>query len=192
MLGATLYLPKEWTRDRVRGERVGVPPTIRFQEKWRLAVTLVRRARAAGLTFTAVLADAAYGDVTVLREALHRLNSPYALGISSHLTVFVGVPRTAPPEPTRRRGRPPTCVRLIDAAHPMAVSKVATILPRARLAAHQLAQRAATDNKTQAEICEAPVDLNRTQELTNGGWRVGESATGKVLHEHLHSLTLVA
>jgi SRSO17 transposase len=129
MLGATLYLPKEWTRDRTRCERVAVPPTIRFHEKWRLALTLVRRARAAGLTVTAVLADAAYGDVTVFREALHRLNLPYALGISSHLTVFVGTPRTALPESARHRGRPPTRLRLLDAAQPIAVSKVAATLP---------------------------------------------------------------
>lgn len=128
MLGATLYLPKEWTRDRPRCERVHVPPRIRFQEKWRLALTLVRRARAAGLTLTAVLADAAYGDVTVFREALHRLNLPYALGISSHLTVFLSTPRTAPPESARHCGRPPTRVRLLDAA-PIAVSKVAATLP---------------------------------------------------------------
>lgn len=129
MLGATLYLPKEWTRDRPRCERVSVPSTVRFQEKWRLALTLIRRARAAGVTVTAVLADAAYGDVTVFREALHRLKLPYALGISSHLTVFVGTPRTVPPESARGRGRPPTRVRLLDAAHPIAVSKVAATLP---------------------------------------------------------------
>src|SRR5439155_20051812 len=98
-------------RDRARCERVYVPPTIRFQEKCRLALTLVRRARAAGMTVTAVVADVAYGDVTVFREPLHRLNLPYALGISSNLTVFVGTPRTARPETARRRGRPPTRFR---------------------------------------------------------------------------------
>lgn len=36
------------------------------------------RARAAGLRVTAVLADAACGDVTVFRDALHRLHLPYA------------------------------------------------------------------------------------------------------------------
>src|SRR5882672_580218 len=30
LTGALLYLPKEWTRDRARCERVYVPPTIRF------------------------------------------------------------------------------------------------------------------------------------------------------------------
>ena len=129
MLGAALYLPKEWTRDRARCERVHVPADVRFQEKWRLALTLLRRARAAGLTFTAVLADAAYGDVTVFREALHRLDLPYAVGISSHLTVFPGTPRVVAPVATRGRGRPATRVRLIDAIAPIAVSRLAAGLP---------------------------------------------------------------
>lgn len=129
MLGATLYLPKKWTRDRARCERVHVPPDVRFQEKWRLALTLLRRARAAGLTVTAVLADAAYGDVTVFREALHRLNLPYALGISSSLTVFLGTPRVALPAAATRRGRPPTRFRLIEDVTPIAVSQLAAGLP---------------------------------------------------------------
>jgi SRSO17 transposase len=129
VLGAALYLPKEWTRDRRRCERVSVPGTVRFQEKWRLALTLLRRARAAGLTFSAVLADAAYGDVTIFREALHRLNLPYALGISSHLTAFVGTPRTIAPTAATRRGRPPTRLRLIDPVTPIAVSHLAAALP---------------------------------------------------------------
>ena len=129
MLGAALYLPKEWTRDRARCERAHIPGPLRFQEKWRLALTLLRRARAAGLTFTAVLADAAYGDVTVFREALHRLNLPYALGISSHLTVFRGTPRAVPPAAATRRGRPATRFRLLDDVKPIAVKALAAALP---------------------------------------------------------------
>jgi SRSO17 transposase len=129
MLGATLYLPQEWTRDLARRARVYVPETVRFQEKWRLALTLLRRARAAGLTFTGVLADAAYGDVTVFREALHRLNLPYAVGVSSHLTVFRGTPRIVAPMSAIRRGRPPTRFQLIDDVTPMAVSTLAAALP---------------------------------------------------------------
>jgi SRSO17 transposase len=129
MLGAELYLPKEWTRDRARCDRVAVPPSVRFQEKWRLALTLVRRARAAGLTFTAVLADAAYGDVTVFREALHRWNLPYAVGVSSHLTVFRNTPRLAPPLAAPRGGRPPTRFRLLDAVAPVAISQLVAELP---------------------------------------------------------------
>ena len=129
MLGAALYLPKEWTRDRARCARVHLPPTVRFQEKWRLALTLLRRGRAAGLTFTAVLADAAYGDVTMFRETLHRLDLPYALGVSSHLTVCPGTPRVAAPAAATRRGRPPTRFQLIDDVKPIAVRTLAAALP---------------------------------------------------------------
>lgn len=129
IVGAALYLPKDWTRDRARCERARVPASIHFQEKWRLALTLLRRARAAGLRFTAVLADAAYGDVTVFREALHRLNLPYALGISSHLTVFRGTPRVSAPAAAIGRGRPATRFRLLDDVQPIAVKALAADLP---------------------------------------------------------------
>ena len=129
MLDATLYLPKEWTRDRPRCARALVPAAVPFQEKWRLALTLVRRARAAGITITAVLTDAAYGDVTVFREALHRLDLPYAVGISSHLTVFLGTPRVAAPIAASRHSRPVTRFRLLDPARPTAIRTWAPSLP---------------------------------------------------------------
>ena len=52
----------------------------------------MRQVRAAGLQITAVLGDAEFGDNTRLRTALHRARLPYALGISSELTVFRGTP----------------------------------------------------------------------------------------------------
>jgi SRSO17 transposase len=91
-VGALLYLPDTWTTDPTRCATVRVPTTVRFQEKWRLALTLVRRARAAGLTLTAVVADAEYGDNSMVRQTLHRLRLPYALGISPTLTMFRGMP----------------------------------------------------------------------------------------------------
>ncbi len=128
-LGMTLYLPKEWTRDAPRRARAGVPLTVHFQEKWRLALTLVRRARAAGIELTAVVADAGYGDGGVFREALHRLGLPYALGVSSALTVFLGTPRVAVPPPTGRRGQPPSRPVLLDDVTPVSLTQVAHDLP---------------------------------------------------------------
>lgn len=106
-MGALLYLPKEWTTDAVRRAVARIPPAIRFQEKWRLALTLVRRTRAAGVTLTAVVADAEYGDNSTVRQTLHRLDVPYAVGISPTLTVFRGTPRLRidrqQPKPRNRR-----------------------------------------------------------------------------------------
>jgi SRSO17 transposase len=67
--------------------RAKIPTTVRFQEKWRLALTLLRQARAAGFQITAVLGDAEFGDNRTLRQYLHRSGLAYALGVSSTLTV---------------------------------------------------------------------------------------------------------
>lgn len=125
-MGAALYLPETWTTDPARAASARLPPTGRFQEKWRLALTLLRQTRAAGITLTAVVADAEYGDNRPVRHTLHRLRIPYALGISPTLTVFRGTPtlridrRQAPPR-NRREGWPDqeaVAVRALSAALP--------------------------------------------------------------------------
>jgi SRSO17 transposase len=104
-LGASLYLPDTWLTPEQR-QRARIPAAVEFQEKWRHALRLLRQVRAAGFTITAVLGDAEFGDVTALRAALHRLRLPYALGVSSDLTVFATRPRLVPPAtPRRTRGR---------------------------------------------------------------------------------------
>ena len=127
-LGVVLYLPEEWLTPQARG-RARIPVAVRFQEKWRLALRLLRQARASGLTLTAVLADAEFGDVTAFRAALHRLRLPYAVGISSHLTVFLTRPRLVRPEPIPR-GRPRTRWRMVRPIVPIAVRALIAPLPR--------------------------------------------------------------
>lgn len=128
-LGALLYLPDAWLTSEARTQ-ARVPPSVRFQEKWRLALRLLRQARASGLTLTAVLADAEFGDVTAFRAALHRLRLPYAVGISSQLTVFATRPRLVRPEPTPTRGRPRTRWRLAEPNAPIGVRARVAQLPR--------------------------------------------------------------
>ena len=127
-LGAVLYLPEEWLTPQARA-RARIPSTIRFHEKWRLALRLLRQARASGLSLTAVLADAEFGDVTAFRTALHRLRLPYAVGISSHLTVFATRPRLVAPAPTRR-GRPRTRARMVRPIPAIAVRTLIAQQPR--------------------------------------------------------------
>jgi SRSO17 transposase len=125
-LGARLYLPKTWTDDPIRRRTARIPAGQRFQEKWRLALTLWRQSRAAGLTFTAVVADAEYGDNGTVRRAFHRAKLPYAVGISPTLTVFRGTPtlrvdRTQPAPRNRRGGWPdqrPISVRALSDSLP--------------------------------------------------------------------------
>jgi SRSO17 transposase len=129
LTGALLYLPREWLTESDRRAGAEIPASAVFQEKWRQALTLIRRARAAGLSVTAVLADAEFGDVTVFRRALHRWGLPYAVGVSRHLTVFPGRPSTRVP-PSGRIGRPRSQLVLTDETRPIAVRALALTLPR--------------------------------------------------------------
>jgi SRSO17 transposase len=125
-MGAALYLPQAWTTDPARRATARIPLAVRFQEKWRLALTLLRQTRAAGMTLTAVVADAEYGDNSTVRQTLHRLQLAYALGISPTLTMFRGTPRLRidrqqPPPRNRRDGWPdqvPVSVRALSDAVP--------------------------------------------------------------------------
>jgi SRSO17 transposase len=107
LLGAVLYLPQEWLIP--AGRRRGhIPRAVKFQEKWRQALTLLRQIRASGFEITAVVGDAEFGDNATLRRTLHRWQLPYALGISSTVTIFLGTPQLQAPPPLIGLGRPRT------------------------------------------------------------------------------------
>lgn len=127
MLGALLYLPATWLTSAAR-RAVGIPASIRFDEKWRHAITLIRQVRASAITITAVLADAEFGDNARFRAFLHRTKLPYAVGVSSTLTVFPGTPRLLPPVPSPF-GRPRTRRRLPPGTRALSVAKLAAARP---------------------------------------------------------------
>jgi SRSO17 transposase len=91
LVGAELYLPESWLI-RERRTEARIPLATPFREKWRLALTLVRRVKAAGIRIDAVVADAGYGDTTGFRVALDRLHLVYVLGVSKTLPLWVGTP----------------------------------------------------------------------------------------------------
>jgi SRSO17 transposase len=152
-LGAALYLPEAWLTPSAR-QQARIPAATRFQEKWRLALRLLRQARAARIRVTAVLADAEFGDVTAFRAALHRLRLPYAVGISSDLTVFPTRPRLIAPEPNRR-GRRRTRLQMVEPVVAIAVRDFATQLRRPRW--RRVTWRNATQPKRTARFAAARV-----------------------------------
>jgi SRSO17 transposase len=128
MLGAALYLPESWLTADAR-QRAKIPAAVRFHEKWRLALTLLRHTRAAGFRITAVLGDAEFGDSATLRRTLHRLKLPYALGISSTATMFRGTPAVAVPPRPRPTASAPTRLQVTDGSRPESVRRLAAALP---------------------------------------------------------------
>jgi len=129
-VGALLYLPQTWLTpaQRARGK---IPDGVVFQEKWRLALTLLRQVRAAGIAITAVAADAEFGDCTTFRRTLHRLQLAYAVGVSSTLTIFVGTPALTPASVRvgPGRGRPASRPTLAPDVAPIKLRDLAATIP---------------------------------------------------------------
>jgi SRSO17 transposase len=123
-LGFRLYLPKEWTEDPERLRRAGVPEGVSFQEKWRLALALVDQALGWGLAPPpVVLADAGYGENSAFRQGLEDRHLPYAVGISSQVSVWTTPPECGVPDGGGQR-RPTKCVRYGE-QRPVSVREVA-------------------------------------------------------------------
>jgi SRSO17 transposase len=80
-LAYDLYLPVSWTDDADRRQAVGIPPTVPFREKWRIALAQVRAIQQAGFTITGVVVDADYGTTAAFRAGLERLGLPYGVAI---------------------------------------------------------------------------------------------------------------
>lgn len=178
LVGAELYLPKEWLAPERRAQ-ARIPARTRFREKWRLALTLLRRARAAGLHLRAVVADAAYGDVTAFRTALERMHLPYAVRISSGLTVYRGTPQPLPPRPRLRGGRPRKRPLLAPRDRPVAVTRLAQHLPPAawrRVSWRNGAQRPWVAEFAAVRVC--PATLWRRSGRFQEVWLLCERTVG--------------
>lgn len=181
LLGAQLYLPKDWCTPeaRVRGR---IPATVRFQEKWRHALTLLRQVRAAGFRITAVLGDAEFGDNSTLRTTLHRARLAYALGVSSTLGVFVGTPALPRPASTPKgKGRPRTRPTLPPGVTPRSVAAEVATWPRRqwRLVSWQNAPTARTWRARCAAIRVTPAHAWRQRTLAPEVWLLAERDLGE-------------
>ncbi len=84
-----LYLPQEWTKDRERCKKAGVPKDIRFKTKPQIALAQISAACRAGLPRGPVLMDSGFGKDTALRTSLTELGLLYAAGILPQTKVWM-------------------------------------------------------------------------------------------------------
>jgi SRSO17 transposase len=79
LIDRELYLPKSWTDDPDRCRAADVPEGTEFTTKPRLAQAMLQRACDAGVPFSWVTADEAYGQVKYLRVWLEEQDAFYVL-----------------------------------------------------------------------------------------------------------------
>jgi SRSO17 transposase len=111
-LGWALYLPEDWCEDPERRRKAKIPANVAFQTKPQLGQALIERAATFAIDRAPVLGDAAYGDNTELRSALHVEGIDYVLSIKAETTIYR--PETVFEVPERRvgsRGPAPSALR---------------------------------------------------------------------------------
>src|ERR671938_1712284 len=67
-VGLRLFLPEDWGGDATRRAAAGVPDTVAYRPKWRIASDEVDRVLASGAGFGWVLADAEHGRAAEVRH----------------------------------------------------------------------------------------------------------------------------
>jgi SRSO17 transposase len=123
-----LYLPKDWTNNRKRRQKVGVPQGVSFETKPEIALKQIEAAVAQNVPPAPVLGDAAYGNDSRLRKGITELGREYVLGIQS--TTSVWKPGEAPlPNKAGKQYGPDRFKGRTSKHHPVSVKVVALSLP---------------------------------------------------------------
>jgi SRSO17 transposase len=131
LIDARLYLPREWIDDPLRCRAAGVPADVTYQSKAALALAMLTHARTVGaLVGPWVTADADYGKVPTLRDALDAAGWHYVLEVPSTTSVFVEAAEAVVPV-WSGHGRKPTQPRLAEGApHAQSIAEwVAAVTP---------------------------------------------------------------
>lgn len=90
LIDRALYLPKEWTDDRKRCDAAGVPETVRFATKPKLAERMLQRAWRQGVCAAWVTGDTVYGHDSKFRRFLEENEQPYLLAVPANQPLFDG------------------------------------------------------------------------------------------------------
>src|SRR5229473_4636484 len=83
-----LYLPEEWTQDRVRCREAGIPDEVEFATKGELAQQMLTRAYASGVSADWVVGDTVYG-YDELRLFLDEQRKNYVVAVPETHVVWV-------------------------------------------------------------------------------------------------------
>jgi SRSO17 transposase len=102
-LDRRLYLPEDWAKDEARREKCHVPPEVKFQETWRIALDLLDRSLP-GLPHGWIAGDDELGRAAEFRAALRQRGERYVLDVPCSTTVR-DLEQRRPPRKKAGRGR---------------------------------------------------------------------------------------
>jgi SRSO17 transposase len=83
LVDAELYLPRSWAGDDARRAKAGVPQALGYRSKSRIAMTMIRRALAAGLSPDVVFATILCREKPLFQSALRAVGLPHFLPLTA-------------------------------------------------------------------------------------------------------------
>lgn len=108
-----LYLPKEWTDDRERCIKAGIPKDqIAFKTKPELGLEMIKEHIENGVHFDFLNGDGLYGNGYTFSKGVDALGKKYVLDVHNDQRIFLEEPIIAIPEPQKgKKGRKPTLAK---------------------------------------------------------------------------------
>ena len=104
MVNTRLYLPKEWTDDKKRCDKAGIPlQDQEFKTKPKLALEMLKEAQGV-IEYDWVGGDAVYGESTELRLVIGALGRTFVLDIRGNQAVYLKHPKPYIPDGPAGRG----------------------------------------------------------------------------------------
>jgi SRSO17 transposase len=104
ILDGELYLPESWDADRDRCREAGIPDTVTYRPKWKIALELYDRAIGNGLRFDWLTFDEGYGSKPDLLRQLTARQQWYVAEVPRSFTGWLDPPRVIT-RPYHRNGR---------------------------------------------------------------------------------------
>ena len=106
LLDGELYLPESWAADRERCREAGIPDSVIYRPKWKIALELYDRAIVNGLRFDWLTFDEGYGSKPELLRELTTRRQWYVAEVPRSFTGWLDPPRVVTrPYHRNRRGR---------------------------------------------------------------------------------------
>jgi SRSO17 transposase len=102
-LDRQLYLPEDWAQDKVRRQECHVPPKIKFQEKWQIALDLLGRSLP-DMPHGWIAGDDEFGRVSQFRAKLRSRKERYILDVPCN-TLVRDLQKRRPPRKKAGVGR---------------------------------------------------------------------------------------
>ncbi len=118
LLDGDLFLPEDWSDDRVRCRGAGIPDEVVYRPKWKIALELFDRAGDNGVTFDWLTFDEGYGGKPEFLRELHGRKQCFVGEVPTTFTGWIHEPRVTDRPFRRAKGRGRKTPRRVAGSRP--------------------------------------------------------------------------